>query len=594
MNWIKPKTHNNPVFPYQRSVDQDAPRPVRHKVVIIGSGPAGLTAALDLAGRNIPSVILTKSRTVSVGSRAICFAKKTLEAMNRLNLGDKMLEKGVVWNLGKVFYDEELVYEFNLLPEQGHKTPAFINLQQYHFEEYLVNAVHEHPMIDIRWEEEMVHVEQDDERAAITVHTPEGHYQIEAEYMLACDGVHSKAREILGIPFEGEKFEEYFLISDITMENDFPAERWFWFDPPFNRGYSALLHKQPDGVWRIDLQLGREVDKEKEMDPERIKGRLRRMLGEKVKFELEWTSIYQFRCARIQQFVHNRILFAGDAAHMVSPFGARGANSGIQDAENLAWKLAYVLQGKAPKALLQTYDAERAPAADENILHSTNATNFISPGSEISLQFRNAALGLAKQHAYARTLINSGRLSHPFRYVSSPLVTPDASEDWDTGLQAGYAFKDAVLKNGFLLDHLGNDFTLLVRGQVEYHDPLVKVVAVTEQDTDVIEKYDLKANSWYLLRPDQHIAARGRQIEVAAIQKALQASLRKSEETAPARTVPELFSKYQNDEKYKMLIDAHKDHSASESELLNRKLILMLIEKVSREEFEEILQKVIQ
>ncbi len=589
MKWVKPKTYTNPIFHYQRSPDQDKSTPVRHQVVIVGGGPTGLVAALDLASRGISCVIIMKENTVVLGSRAICFAKKTLEIINRLGLVDKMLDKGIVWNVGKVFYNEDLSYEFNLLPEDGHKIPAFINLQQYYFEEYLVDAIHESPLIDLRWEQELIDVEQDEEKVKITIKTPEENYLLEAEYLIACDGVKSPTRTKLNIPYEGEKFEENFLIADITMENNFPTERWFWFDPPFNKDYSALLHKQPDGVWRIDLQLGQEIDKDEEIDQERIKERLRQMLGDDVKFELEWTSIYQFRCMRMAKFVHNRIIFAGDSAHLVSPFGARGANGGVQDVDNLIWKLAYILKKQAPRNLLNSYDEERSDATNENIFHSTNATDFISPKSEISLQFRNAALDLAQHNSFARTLINSGRLSNPFRYVNSSLNSPEFDTEWETEIQLGYTAKDAVLNDGFLIDSLGNDFSLLVYGQISFQHDLIKVITISDLDTDIIQKYDFRDNSWYLIRPDHHIIARGRTVDTKTITSAFQRALGEKQNQTIIESIPDLFTKYKNDDKYKQLIDAHKGLNKSESELLNSKLLLLFLEKISEVELKDIL-----
>ncbi|MCB0844013.1 MAG: FAD-dependent monooxygenase, partial [Bacteroidetes bacterium] len=240
MNSIMPLTYQNPEFSYQRSPDQDASQIVTHPVIIVGAGPTGLTVALDLASREIPVVVLSKDTTVSIGSRAICFSKKTLEIMNRLNpeMAAKMLDKGITWNRGKVFYKDNKVYEFNLLPESAHKFPAFINLQQYYFEEYLIEVIQKHTLIDLRWHNEVIHIQQKNDKVWLEIQTPEGNYELKADYLLACDGAHSLIREKTGASFSGEQFDENFLIADITMEGKFPTERWFWFDPPFNPGFS--------------------------------------------------------------------------------------------------------------------------------------------------------------------------------------------------------------------------------------------------------------------------------------------------------------------------------------------------------------------
>ena len=261
---------------------------------------------------------------------------------------------------------------------------------------------------------------------------------------------------MLGLGFEGKVFEDSFLIADIRMKaGGFPTERWFWFDPPFKSGASTLLHKQPDDIWRVDFQIGWDVDRKEELKEENIRARLDAMLGPDTDYELVWSSIYTFQCRRMQHFRHGRILFAGDSAHQVSPFGARGANSGMQDVDNLGWKLTHVLRGLAPDRLLDSYDEERAHAADENILNSTRSTDFITPKSKASRILRDAVLDLAEHHAFARPMVNSGRLSIPCTYDHLSLNGPDELPGAPTRTRVGSPCPDAPLGDGHLLAKLG-------------------------------------------------------------------------------------------------------------------------------------------
>uniref|UniRef100_UPI002B26BCC7 FAD-dependent oxidoreductase n=1 Tax=Leisingera sp. TaxID=1879318 RepID=UPI002B26BCC7 len=434
--------------------------------------------------------------------------------------GQPMVDKGVQWNVGKVFFDDRQVYDFNLLPEEGHKRPAFINLQQYYFEEHLVNRVRElqeqGAKIEIRGRNKVSAIGTHPDHVTLEIDTPEGSYNLEAEWLIACDGAGSPTRRMLGLDFVGRVFEDNFLIADVIMDADFPTERWFWFDPPFNKGQSALLHKQPDGVWRIDLQLGWDIDKEREKRPENVIPRLKAMLGEDVKFELEWVSIYTFQCRRMEKFRHGRVLFAGDAAHQVSPFGARGANSGVQDTDNLCWKLQLVMDGTAPESLLDSYDAERVHGADENILNSSRSTDFITPKSEMSRVLRDAVLDLSEQYEFARPLVNSGRLSEPCTYDGSPLNSADAL-DGPERTRPGSPCPDAPLSDGFLLDRLGDKFVLLTidadaPDAIEESGIRVPRLALSIKDDKSLalkERYLGKHESGvYLIRPDQHVAAR--------------------------------------------------------------------------------------
>ncbi|KWT71180.1 FAD-dependent oxidoreductase [Comamonas testosteroni] len=529
-------------IPYRRHADQDADVPARHPVVVVGAGPVGLSLAIDLAQRGQPVVVLDNDCKLSTGSRAICFSKRTLEIWDRLGVGQPMVDKGVSWNLGKVFARDQSLYQFDLLPEAGHERPAFINLQQYYAEAYLVERALQLPLIDLRWHNKVTALVPRDDGALVNVETPEGEYRIDAQWVLACDGSRSPLRGLLGQESHGRIFRDRFLIADVKMHADFPTERWFWFDPPFHPGQSVLLHRQPDDVWRIDFQLGWEADPEEEKKPENILPRIRALLGKDAHFELEWASVYTFACLRMDRFVHGRVVFAGDSAHGVSPFGARGANSGVQDAENLAWKLDRVLRGQADSALIATYGAEREYAADENIRNSTRATDFITPKSEISRLFRDAALELAREHEFARRIVNSGRLSVPATLHHSPLNTPDG-EVFEGSQMPGAVLSDAPMRRPvggqatWLLRALGPDFTLLHFGPTPAWarelGGVLNLSIAAEGDAgaaqaDLLDvqglaaqRLDARPGTCYLLRPDQHVCARWRRPDEAGVRAAL-------------------------------------------------------------------------
>jgi len=527
------KTYTYPEFAYRQSEEQRSGRPERHAVLIVGAGPIGLTLALDCAARGLRCVLLDDNNSVSIGSRAVCYAKRPLEIWDRLGVGASLVEQGVRWQVGKVFFRDELAYQFDLLPEAHHQMPAMINLQQYHLEEKLVAACEAEPLIDLRWKHRLLSLEQDGAGVRLTIETPDGVFHSTADWVVACDGANSDTRRMIGAEFTGQAFQDRFLIADVIIKDaNFPTERWFWFDPPFHRGQSVLLHKQCDGVWRIDFQLGWGADPNEEKKPEKVIPRIQAMLGPEVEFELEWVSVYQFACRRIDRLRHGRVLFAGDSAHQVSPFGARGANTGVQDADNLAWKLQAVLSGRAPEHLLDSYHEERAVAADDNLLNSTRSTDFITPKSRTSLRLRNAVLELARTEAFARPLVNSGRLSTPTPYLNSSLNTPD-EELFHGRMKPGSHCADAPVHNragqpDWLLKHLGQGFVLLSFGPV----PAVEGLSVLEIGRDLIDsegvlaqRYDGRPGTVYLLRPDQHVAARWRGFDAAKVQAALRRAL---------------------------------------------------------------------
>jgi 3-(3-hydroxy-phenyl)propionate hydroxylase len=549
----------NPIYPYKSPADLMSKPPQRHPLIVIGAGPVGLAAAIDARLQGLNVLVLDDDKTVSVGSRAVCYAKRSLEILDRLGIADAACQLGVSWNIGRTFLEEDEVYQFNLVPDAGHKRPGMINLQQYHVEEMLIARALELGA-DIRWQYKVTAVSPHHDHATLSVETPEGTFDIEADWLVVADGARSPVRRHLGLDIEGRVFQDRFLIADVIMKAEYPAERWFWFDPPFHPNQSVLLHKQSNNVWRIDFQLGWDADPEEEKKPEKVIPRLKAMLGDDRPFELEWVSIYTFQCRRMTDFRHGRVLFAGDAAHQVSPFGARGANSGFQDADDLMWKLGLVIQGQATEKLLDTYAHDRQFAADENIMNSTRSTDFITPKSRTSKTFRNQVLALAKHHPFARKLVNSGRLSVPSFLTGSVLNTPDA-DAFEGNMLPGAPMDDAPVQvNGqdaWLLDQVGKGFQLMlfvdapptpeVLAQLAFcrtappcaNAPVpVTPLIVTPYALDVpgmkvivdaqglmAKRYDAQPGTTYLLRPDQHVLARWRSLDSARLQAAMARAL---------------------------------------------------------------------
>jgi len=554
----------NPIYPYKGPADLMSTPPQRKALIVIGAGPVGLAAAIDARLQGLDVLVLDDDKTVSVGSRAVCYAKRSLEILDRLGIAEQACDMGVSWNIGRTFLEEAEVYQFNLVPDAGHKRPGMINLQQYHVEEMLIARALALGA-DIRWQHKATAVTPHDDHATLTVETPDGTFDIEADWLVVADGARSPIRRHLGLDIEGRVFQDRFLIADVIMKADYPAERWFWFDPPFHPNQSVLLHKQSNNVWRIDFQLGWDADPEEEKKPEKVIPRLQAMLGDDRPFELEWVSIYTFQCRRMTDFRHGRVLFVGDAAHQVSPFGARGANSGFQDADDLMWKLALVIKGQASEKLLDSYAHDRQFAADENIMNSTRSTDFITPKSRTSKTFRNQVLALAKHYPFARKLVNSGRLSVPSFLTESVLNTPDA-DAFDGNMVPGAPMDDAPvqvseqgqLQDVWLLDQVGKGFQILWfvdaqpspaqlaqladmglqadRARLGAHaqpiKPTTLIVAprplsipgmdvIVDTQGLVAKRYDATPGTTYLLRPDQHVVARWRGLNANAVQAAL-------------------------------------------------------------------------
>jgi 3-(3-hydroxy-phenyl)propionate hydroxylase len=508
-------------YPFKKPPELSGKKPKIYDVVIVGGGPVGLTLALSLAKQGIEVVLLDDSNQVGVGSRAICFAKRSLEIFDKLGVAKPMIEKGVQWNVGRIFFKDEEIDRFDLSPEKVSKYPAFINLQQYYVEQFLIDAVLKEKKADVRWLNKVINVEPCVETlycnvSTVKIETPEGNYSLQTKYLIACDGSRSTVRNLMNLEMHGERFEERFLIADFKMEADFPSERWFWFDPPFARGQSILLHKQPDNLWRLDFKLGRNADNSLVQDKDFIHEKIKSVVGERP-FELDWTSIYSFSSKKLDRFVHGNVVFVGDSAHVVSPFGARGANSGIEDADNLSWKLAFILRGGNPQ-LLETYNIERTAAAAQNIACTGQSNTFIAPQGEAATALRNEILEKAKIDIAYKKQINCGRLSVPNIYGKYP-NSEEGKWKWsNSDVEAGRAVKDFFLddKKTYLIEKLKYQFTLMIlRGVLTIEDKAIlksQNIAVLEmnyrKNTDLMGMYELGLDTAYLFTPDQYILGR--------------------------------------------------------------------------------------
>jgi 3-(3-hydroxy-phenyl)propionate hydroxylase len=403
-----------PHWPFAAPPELGSRDVVRHPIVIVGAGPAGLTLACDLAQRGVPAVLLDEDDTVGVrgaSSRGICYAQKSLEIFERLGIYRRIADKGVTWSFGRTFSGEQEVYNFNLQAASVSAQPPFVNLQQFYLEWFLVDRILELGVVDLRWKNRVTRVEPGAEGVRVEVETPAGPYAIEAGYLIDASGANSPIRAQLGLDAHVSRSTDRWCISDVRFKKPLPVERWTWVDAPFNEGRAVWQHLMADGVWRIDYQMPEDCDTAHISKPEVAGARLREQLGPGVEFEFVWIGPYGYRDHLLDRFRHGRLFFIGDSAHVVSPFGARGGNSGIQDAANLGWKLALVAQGRAGDALLDTYDAERRPAAAENLKVTSRTARFLAPRSPAEHLMRRAVVALASRYAFARALVNTGRMS---------------------------------------------------------------------------------------------------------------------------------------------------------------------------------------
>jgi len=458
-------------------------------VAIIGAGAVGLTLAGRLAQHGVRvEVFEQEPEPQRIGSKAICMQRETLEIWARLGVGERVAERGIEWRIGRTYHRGRQLFTVEL-PTHAEHFPPFVNISQSEVEERLEARLAELG-VAVQRGRRCIGIEQDDAGVTATFETDAGTVRRRFAYLVGTDGAHSTVRHAAGIGFDGYSFDDRFLIADVRAELPFSSERHFHFDPPWNPGRQVLLHPQPDGVWRIDWQVPPDTDADAERASGGLDRRIRAVVGEGVPYELVWLTAYRFSQRVADRFRDGRVFLAGDAAHVMSPFGARGLNSGAADAENLAWRLAWVLRHGADPSLLDVYEAERRGAALENLAATDATMRFMAPHGPVRRAWRNLVLRLAPRSSWFRRRVNAGRLSEPARY-------PAAGPDDPTLPRHGSAAPDLPLPDGGRLrERFGREFLVLAPRPIEAPVPVV-VVGIGSTYGD--------ERAW-LVRPDGYLA----------------------------------------------------------------------------------------
>jgi 3-(3-hydroxy-phenyl)propionate hydroxylase len=548
--------YNYKIHPYRHSPDRDSGR-AGAPVVIVGAGPIGLATAIDLARFGVASIVLDEDLQVSHGSRAIVLTRRSMEILQQLGVAAPFREKGLPWAFGRSFYRGKEVYRMVMPHDEDDRFLPGLNIQQQYIEEYLIDFCAKSPLIDVRWGQKLVGIAQTADAATLRIDTPEGEYDMSADWVIAADGGRSTIRKLMGLRMEGRSYPGNFVIADIKAKVDLPTERLCYFDPAWNPGNNVLVHRQPDDLWRIDFRLPDDETPEQALEPATLSRRIDAVLGmirRKVPWQLDWATVYTANTLTLPQFVHGRVIFTGDAAHLLPIFGVRGCNTGLQDCNDLAWKLAFVVKGWSRPALLDSYSSERVQAAREICEEGGKSTRFMTPPTAGARLMRDAVLSFCLSEEFPKDLLH-WRTSRPHDYRLSPLNSfAEADAAFAGGIAIGQPVRNVKLgDDDYFLDRIdagagfhliaftddgapGGELDRILTEAAHQRFPVIRVLVgrrvdpscasraervIADPQGRIAAKYAARSGTVYLLRPDLHVCARWREGTVAFVHGAL-------------------------------------------------------------------------
>lgn len=529
-----------PEYPFTEPPELQSGRPSRHPVVIVGGGLTGLTLACALAKLNVPTVLLEEDNTVGVkgaSSRGICYIQKSLEVFDRLGIYERIAAKGNQWSVGRTFSGEDEIYAFDLRQQYNFGQscqPPFINIQQFYIEGYLVERIAELGRIDMRWQSRVTDFVQEDGYATLTVQTPAGSYVLQADYVMDCTGSNTPFHKWCGATLESQRGDDRWCMADVHFKSNPPAERHTWIEAPFNENRAVRQHLMADDIWRIEYQMAPNSSADEVSREDLVHDLLKHQYGPDVDCEIVWVGPYAYRSQCIDRMRIGSVFFMGDTAKIVSPFGAHGGNAGIADANNLAWKLAAVLNSRAPATLLDSYNEERLQAARETVRVTNRSARFLRPTDGPERLFRNTVLGLAGQYPFARQMVNTGRMAAAKNYTQSSACERTGGKSvqnvafcWPDG-SAGAVNDLLKWANGFLtvlvFGHISS--TAAERLRLLASNAPVRCVQVLDTNTvpqaveHVIDPQGhlqgachVFGHAWAIVRPDGYLAATGETVD---------------------------------------------------------------------------------